>query len=77
MWRPQTNMQASIAGAWQDPEPRVRAALSECLGALARHSGPRVYERCGGSIVSSINACFVRHHATFLLSSFEAYPLSA
>ena len=42
----------------------MRVALAECLGALARHSGPRIYERCGPSIVSTINACFVRQPFT-------------
>ena len=46
----------------------MRAALTECLGALARRSGPRIYEYCGGSIMSTINACFVRLHST----SFES-----
>ena len=44
----------------------MRVALAECLGALARHSGPRVFECCGPAIVSTINACFVRHHLTAL-----------
>ena len=45
--------------ALQDPEPRVRVALAECLGAMARREGPSVYERCGGALESTVNACFV------------------
>ena len=62
----------------QDPEPRVRVALAECLGALAQRGGPAVYERCGGAIVSTINACFVSDAAPAppLLRAALGHPLN-
>jgi hypothetical protein len=65
-WIPRV-LDRAVLLAVQDPEPRVRAALAECLGAMARREGPSVYERCGGALVSTINACFVsRPHSPAL-----------
>lgn len=44
----------------EDPEPRVRLAVSECMRLLAEQQGAAVWLASHDAILDSITACWVR-----------------
>ena len=44
----------------EDPEPRVRLAVSECMRLLAEQQGVAVWLASHDAILDSITACWVR-----------------
>ena len=46
----------------EDPEPRVRLAVSECMRLLCEQQGVRVWLRARQPILDSIRACWASLH---------------
>ena len=51
----------------EDPEPRVRLAVSECMRLLAEQQGIAVWQASRDAILESIKACWVRLPREWLL----------
>ena len=49
----------SCNAALEDPEPRVRLAVGDCLGLLAAQQGTAVWDACRDAILGSIERSWV------------------
>ncbi len=69
--RLQRDMLGACLTLLEDPEPRVRLAVSECMRLLAEQEGNAVWLASRNAILESIEACWVGLPQDWLLHCLE------